>query len=87
MFAEEKTFRLRFSLEAAFPESYDGDADQYEWLREWEGEIKGEVLKAVFAALRRYPGWTARTRNRGMSEHDEIEIVMTKQVEGEAEHR
>lgn len=78
MFKEEKTFTLRVSLEAAFPEDYDGDDDQYQWVREWDGAIKGEVLRAVFAALRRYPGWTARVRNRGISEQDEIEIVLSK---------
>jgi hypothetical protein len=77
MFREDKTFTLRVSLEATFPDDYDGDDDQYQWLREWDGAIKGEVLKAVFAALRRYPGWTARVRNRGMSEQDEIEIVLS----------
>lgn len=81
MFAEEKTFRLTFSLEAEFPEDYDGDADQYQWVREWEGAIKGEVLKAVFTTLRRHPGWTARVRNRGVSEQDEIEIAMSKTFE------
>ncbi|MEW6681495.1 MAG: hypothetical protein AB1451_01020 [Nitrospirota bacterium] len=83
-FKEEKTFTLRVSLEAAFPEDYDGDDDQYQWLREWDGAIKGEVLRAVFAALRRYPGWTARVRNRGMSEQDEIEIVLSKDFEAGA---
>lgn len=87
MFMEERAFTLRISLEAAFPEDYAGDADQHEWLREWEGSIKGDLLKAVFVALRRYPGWTARTRNRGMSEQDEIEIVMTKHVEGAADQQ
>ena len=80
MFTEDKTFTLRFSLEAAFPEDYAGDADQHQWLREWDGAIKGEMVRAVFTALRRYPGWTARVRNRGMSEQDEIEILMIKDV-------
>jgi hypothetical protein len=78
VFTEEKTFTLRFSLEAAFPEHYDGDDDQYQWVGEWDGAIKGEVLKAVFSALRRHPGWSARVRNRGKSEQDEIEIAMLK---------
>jgi hypothetical protein len=84
LFTEEKTFTLRVCLEAAFPEGYDGDADQYQWLREWDGAMKGEVLRAVFTALRRYPGWAARVRNRGMSEQDEIEIVLSKDVGSEA---
>jgi hypothetical protein len=78
MFTEDKTFTLRFSLEAAFPDDYEGDADQYQWLREWEGGMKGDVLKAVFSALRNRPGWAARVRNRGMSDRDEIEIVLTR---------
>lgn len=78
MFTEDKTFTLRFSLEAAFPETYDGEDDQYQWLREWDGAMKGDVLKAVFSALRRHPGWNTRVRNRGMSEQDEIEIAMSK---------
>ena len=85
MFKEEKTFVLRVSLEAAFPEEYDGDEDQYQWLREWDGAIKGEMVRAVFAVLRRYPGWNARVRNRGMSEQDEIEIVLSKDFGAEAE--
>lgn len=78
MFTEDRRFILRVSLEASFPPDYDGESDQYQWLREWDGEIKGEVVKAVFAVLRRYPEWAARVRNRGMSEQDEIEIVMSR---------
>jgi hypothetical protein len=78
MFTEDKTFTLRFSLEAAFPDDYDGDTDQYQWVREWEGGMKAEVLKAVFGVLRSRPGWTARVRNRGMSDQDEIEIVLLR---------
>lgn len=78
MFPEDKSFILRFSLEAGFPADYEGEEDQYQWLDEWEGAMKGEVLKAVFTALRRYPGWTARVRNRGVPERDEVEIVVSK---------
>jgi hypothetical protein len=69
---------LRFTLEAAFPADYEGEEDQYQWLEEWEGAMKGEVLRVVLTVLRRYPGWTARVRNRGISERDEIEIVVSK---------
>jgi hypothetical protein len=40
--------------------------------------MKGEVIKAVFAALRRHPSWTAHVRNRGVSAADEIEIVVVQ---------
>ena len=80
MFTEEKTFNLRFHLEVAFPDEYDGDEDHHAWLSEWEDGMKGEVIKAVFAALRRHPSWTAHVRNRGVSAEDEIEIVVAKTI-------
>jgi len=40
MYQEEKTFVLRFSLEASFPEDYDGEDDHLAWVQEWESEIK-----------------------------------------------
>ena len=36
MFQEEKTFTVRFTLEAAFPEDYEGEEDDYAWLHDWE---------------------------------------------------
>ncbi len=78
MFREEKTFVLRFSLEAQFPEDYEGEEDAFVWLKQWEGEIKPEILKAVFVLLRRHPGLKAHVRNRGISAENEIEIVIEK---------
>ena len=78
MYQEEKTFTLRFTLEASFPEDYEGDEDQRAWLREWEALIKPDVLKRVFEALRHHPGWTSHVRNRGASPADEIEIVLAR---------
>ena len=78
MHIEEKTFNLRFSLEVNFPEDYDGDEDERVWLREWEQRIKPQLMKAVFTSLREHLEWTAQIRNRGMSQDDEIEIVLTK---------
>jgi hypothetical protein len=78
MYQEEQTFMLRFSLEASFPEDYDGDDDHLAWMREWESEIKPEMLKQVFETLRRHPAWTSRVRNRGIPSTDEIEIVVTR---------
>ena len=80
MSLEEKTFTLRVSLEVHFPDGYDGDEDEYAWLREWETEMKGDLVKAAFASLRRHPSWQVRVRNRGISERDEIEVVVAKHV-------
>lgn len=78
MHQEEKTFTLRFSLEARFPDDYEGDEDHHAWLRTWEARIKPEMIKAVFESLRRTPDWTAHTRNRGKSPDDEIEVVLER---------
>jgi hypothetical protein len=80
MYQEEKTFTLRFSLEASFPDEYEGDQDQLGWLREWESQIKPHVLKSLFESLRQHPSWASHVRNRGKSPTDEIEIVLTKDL-------
>ncbi len=78
MYQEEKSFTLRFTLEASFPDDYEGEEDNTAWVREWEALIKPELLKLVFEALRRRPGWTAHIRNRGASPADEIEVVLAR---------
>ena len=78
MYQEEKTFVLRFSLEASFPDEYDGDSDHMTWLQEWEADIKPVMLKQVFEALRKHPAWTSHVRNRGLASTDEIEIVLAR---------
>lgn len=78
MFQEEKEFNLRFSLEANFPEDYEGEGDNYAWLKGWETQVKPELLKMVFEFLRRYPAWTVHVRNRGLSPNNEVEIAMVK---------
>ncbi|HXX73712.1 MAG TPA: hypothetical protein VEI50_01120 [Nitrospiraceae bacterium] len=78
MYQEEKTFTLHFSLEAAFPDEYEGDEDHMVWTRDWESRVKPDVIKALFASLRQHPGWNAHIRNRGKSPIDEIEIVLSR---------
>lgn len=78
MFHEEKTFNLRFSLEASFPEDYDGNEDNLVWVQDWDKRIKPELMKLIFEFLRRHSSWTVHVRNRGLSPVDEIEIAMLK---------
>ena len=78
MYQEEKTFVLRFSLEASFPDEYDGEDDHMAWVQEWEAEIKPGMLKQIFESLRRHPAWTSHVRNRGRASTDEIEIVLER---------
>ena len=78
MFQEEKSFNIRFSLEAHFPEDYDGDDDGQAWLHDWEARVKPDVVKSIFTTLRKYPSWAAHVRNRGMAQTEEIEISLVK---------
>jgi hypothetical protein len=78
MYQEDKTFTLRFSLEASFPDDYEGEVDNHNWVSEWEGHIKPELLKALFESLRRHQSWKTHVRNRGKSPADEVEIVLAR---------
>ncbi|BCA53301.1 hypothetical protein W02_04410 [Nitrospira sp. KM1] len=78
MYQEEKTFLMRFTLEASFPDDYEGDVDNLVWLQEWEARIKPELMKLIFESLRRHPSWKSRIRNRGASPADEVEIVLAR---------
>ncbi|MBI3356756.1 MAG: hypothetical protein HY038_08315 [Nitrospirae bacterium] len=78
MYQEEQTFALRFTLEASFPDEYEGDEDNKAWVQEWETHIKPQMIKLVFESLRKHQGWTAHIRNRGASPTDEIEVVLAR---------
>jgi len=78
MYQEEKTFTFRFSLEASFPDDYEGEEDNQAWVREWEARIKPDLLKVLFESLRRHKSWKTHIRNRGKSPADEIEIVLAR---------
>ena len=78
MYQEEKTFTLRFSLEASFPDDYEGEEENQAWVREWEARIKPDLLKTLFESLRQHQSWQTHVRNRGKSPADEIEIVLAR---------
>jgi hypothetical protein len=78
MYQEEKTFTFRFSLEASFSDDYEGEQDNQAWVREWEAQIKPDLLKVIFESLRRNRSWQTHVRNRGKSPADEIEIVLAR---------
>lgn len=78
MWSEEKTFVFRISLEARFPDDYEGTHDEQAWLREWELYMKPVMIKNLFETLRQYPAWNAHVRNRGKSPMDEIEVALIR---------
>src|SRR5437899_11538647 len=79
MFQEEKTFTLRFALEAVFPDDYDGDQDGQMRVKEWEQRLKPELVKMDLDYLRQHPAWKVHVRNRGASPQDEVEIAMGRE--------
>ncbi len=82
MRTEDKSFLFRISLEAQFPDDYEGPHDENAWLREWELQIKPAMIKHLFETLREYPAWKAHVRNRGISAADEIEVAMVREFSG-----
>src|SRR5262245_50847876 len=76
MLTPEKTFLLRFSLQAELSDDSDEDDDEY--LKEWEGQLKPAVIRAVFQTLRTHPRWEAHVRNRGIASEYEVEVVVTR---------
>jgi hypothetical protein len=77
-YVEERDFTLRLDLRCEFPESYEGEADGYAWLREFQGRIAPELVEAAVAVIRRHPGWTVRLGNRGRAVEDEVTLVVEK---------
>ena len=78
MWSEDKSFVFRISLEAQFPDDYEGPHDEQAWLREWELQIKPLLIKNLFDTLREYPAWKSHVRNRGKSPAEEIEVAMVR---------
>lgn len=76
-YVEEREFTLRFELRCEFPADYDGEADGYEWTKEFRA-IAGELVSSAFTVLRRHPGWTVRGGNRGRSTEDEVTLVLDR---------
>ncbi len=78
MYHEEKTFTVSFSLEAKFPDDYEGDDDEQAWLHDWEARVMPDVVKSIFTTLRKYPSWAAHVRNRGIAQTEAIEVALIK---------
>jgi hypothetical protein len=78
-YVEEREFTLRFELRCAFPEGYDGDADGYEWLKEFPA-IAAELVQSAAAVIRRHPGWSVRPANRGRPADEEVTLAVTREA-------
>jgi hypothetical protein len=79
-YVEERSFVLRFALEARFPDDYEGERDGMAWYEDWERALKPKVLRAVLQTLTQEPGWRVHARNRGADSEREIELVVEPQI-------
>jgi len=83
-YTETRSFHLRIELEAVFPEGYEGEEDEHGWAAAWDDRVRPSLPPLVMSHMLRQmgAGWKARTRNRGMSPADEVEIVLERLFDG-----
>jgi hypothetical protein len=77
-YVEQRDFVLRFELRCEFPDSYEGDADGYEWAKEFPA-IASEIVQSAAAIVRRHRGWGVRPGNRGRPTAEEVTLVVTRE--------
>jgi hypothetical protein len=75
-YREERTFVVRFTVAAEFPEDYAGDEDGFEWAKEWNEALRPGVVKAVLRELRTHPRFRARIASRGADPDREVEVAV-----------
>jgi len=75
-YVEQREFTLRFDLRCEFPEDYDGDADGFEWVKDFPA-IAAEIVQSAAAIIRKRPGWDVRPANRGRPTEEEVTLLVT----------
>jgi hypothetical protein len=78
-YVEQREFTLRFDLRCKFPENYEGDADGYEWVKEFP-DIAAEIVHSAAAIIRRHAGWSVHPANRGRPADEEVTLVVNRQA-------
>jgi hypothetical protein len=76
-YVEEREFTLRFELRCEFPENYEGDADGFEWVKDFPA-IAAEILQSATAIIRKHHGWAVRPANRGRPTDEEVTLLVTR---------
>ena len=79
---EDATFTIRIQLSAEFDEAYEGDDDGYAWRERWRANVRPQLLRAVFDALRSDPTFEAKPVSRGLApdENAEIEVSLRRRA-------
>jgi len=76
-YVEEREFTLRFELRCEFPENYEGDADGFEWVKDFPA-IAAQIVQSAAAIVRQHSGWTVRPANRGRPTDEEVTLLVTR---------
>jgi hypothetical protein len=76
-YVEQREFTLRFDLRCEFPENYEGDADGFEWLKDFPA-MAGVILQSATALIRKRQGWDVRPTNRGRPTDEEVTLLVTR---------
>ena len=79
-YVEEREFTLRFAVRCEFPDNYEGEGDGHRWAEAFD-PIAADVVAAAIGAVRRRPGWSVRSGNRGRSPSDEVTLLVERILE------
>jgi hypothetical protein len=79
-YVEEREFIFRIEARCEFSQDYQGDADGYAWVPEFQ-TLAGEMLRALVRTVQAHPGWTVHPANRGRSSEDEVTLVLDRQID------
>ena len=71
---EERELTITLHLSARFGPDYQGDDDGYAWFADFERTLRPELERALFAALRAHPRFSAVPAPRGRDPESALEI-------------
>ena len=78
-YVEQREFTIRLDVRCAFPDDYQGEADGYEWWRDFPA-LAAEIVQAAAQIVARHPGWSVRPANRGRPADEEVTLVVERKL-------
>lgn len=81
-YREERALVIRLHLSASFDEAYEGDDDGYVWHREFDSEVRPELVRALVRVLAAHGKYRITPINRGLDAHEELELAVERIVRG-----